>query len=191
MTLSAFEQFIAREENIGRLFEFIHGQLVEVMPGRTRYSEMAQVLAFAVRLFCRERGLPCHTSGGDGAYRIQGHVLAPDFAFKRTSMSEDYPDPTPPEWAVEIISPTDKAADIREKREIYRQASILLWEIYPQTGSVDVYAPGQPPRIYSPQRNQVNNAGADSAAGLHPGLVSQFASAPPPARPHRSSFLPG
>jgi Uma2 family endonuclease len=109
----------------------------------TRYSEIGHIIAEAVRRFCREHGIRYHTSGGDGAYSIGGHVVAPDFAYKTTPMSEDYPDPVPPAWAVEIISPTDKAGEIRQKRRIYQQAGIPLWEIYPQTRSVDVYVPGQ------------------------------------------------
>lgn len=50
---------------------------------------------------------------------------------------------------VEIISPTDTAEIIRRKREIYRAAKILLWEIYPQDQSVDVYTPGEAARTYS------------------------------------------
>lgn len=143
-TLQEFEDFIARPENSDRLFEFINGEIVEILPGRTRYSEIGHILSFAVRLFCEEHNLPCHTSGEAGAYRVRGNVVAPDFAYKRTPMSDDYPDPVAPEWIVEIISPTDKATDIREKRQIYQQTGLLLWEIYPQTQSVDIYAPGQP-----------------------------------------------
>ncbi|MFO7321548.1 MAG: Uma2 family endonuclease [Chloroflexota bacterium] len=68
----------------------------------------------------------------------------PDFAYKPTPMSDEYPDPDPPLLAVEIVSPTDTANVIRAKREIYRQANILYWELYPQSRSIDVYAPGKP-----------------------------------------------
>jgi len=143
-TLDEFERFIAQPENEDRLFELLDGEIVEVSPGRTRNSEYRDLIAVAVHIFCRAHNLPCHTSGGDGAYAIQGHVLAPDFAYKPTPMSNEYPDPVPPLWVVEVISPTDKASDIRKKRRIYRQAGILLWEMYPQEIQIDVYAPGKP-----------------------------------------------
>jgi len=149
VTLEDFSRFVGQPENAGRLFELINGEISEVSPGRTSISQYGHILAFEVRLFCRDQGLPCHTSGGDGAYAIQGNVVAPDFAYKRTPMSDVYPDPEPPEWAVEIISPTDTAAEIRDKREIYRRAGILLWEMYPSSRSIDVYVPGQPVRVYS------------------------------------------
>jgi Uma2 family endonuclease len=141
-----FQAYIARAENNDKLFELIDGTIVEAFPGRTRNSELGHRIAVAVHNFCRQHGIPCHTSGGDGAYRVGENVVAPDFAYKRTPMSDDYPDPVPPEWAVEVISPTDKAFDIRAKRQIYREAGILLWEIYPQAQSIDVYAPNQPAR---------------------------------------------
>jgi Uma2 family endonuclease len=145
-TFEDFQQFVSLPENEDRLFEFINGEIIEVSPGRTRNSEYGHEIAFAVRLFCRERDIPCHTSGEQGAYNVQGHVVAPDFAYKRTPMSKEYPDPVAPEWAVEVISPTDKAGEIRAKREIYQAAGILYWEMYPDLERIDVYAPGQPAR---------------------------------------------
>ena len=145
-TIEEFQEFVARPENTDRLFELINGEIVEKMPGRTSNSELSYNLAFEVKSFCKARNLLCHISGEAGAYAVHGHVVAPDFAFKTTSMSDDYPDPEPPLWAVEIISPTDKAIDIRTKRDIYIEAGILYWEMYPDLKRVDVYAPGQPVR---------------------------------------------
>jgi len=146
VALQGYQNFVSQPENVGRLCELINGEIIEVSPRRTSNSFLGHLVAVAVHLFCREHNLPCHTSGGDGAYWIDGHVLAPDFAYKQTSMQDTYPDPEPPLWVVEIISPTDKAADIREKRQIYLEAGILLWEIYPQSRSIDVYTPHQPVR---------------------------------------------
>jgi Uma2 family endonuclease len=144
--IDEFRKFVNLPENSELMFELIDGEIIEVSPGRTSNSEIRDILAFEVRLFCRELDIPCHTSGGDAAYDILGHVIAPDFAYKRTPMSEEYPDRVAPEWAVEVISPTDKAPDIRAKRQIYIQAGILYGELYPKSQSIDVYAPGEPPR---------------------------------------------
>ena len=143
-TFEDFQQFAALPENEDRLFEFINGEIIEVLPEPTWYSELGHKLTFPVYLLCKSRNIPCYTSGEQGTYRIQGHVVVPDFAYKHTPLSKDYPDPVAPEWAVEIISPTDKAGKIRAKREIYQAASILYWEIYPDLERIDVYAPGQP-----------------------------------------------
>jgi Uma2 family endonuclease len=141
-----FVAFVQHPENEGRLFEFINGEIIEVSPGRTLISEYRDIIAFAVRLFCRENNIPCHTSGEAGAYRIGDNTVVPDFAYKPTRMSDQYPDPVPPLWVVEVISPTDKAPEIRNKRNIYIDAGILLWELYDDTRSIDVYEPGKPKR---------------------------------------------
>ena len=124
--------------------ELINGEIIEKKSYSTRNSEFALILASLVRPFCRANGLPCPISGEAGTYDIQGSVVAPDFAYKRTPMSSEYPDPVAPEWAIEVISPTDKAPDIRKKRQIYIRAGILYWQMYPESESIDVYTLGQP-----------------------------------------------
>lgn len=143
-TLAQFQDYVVLPEHQGQLFELINGEIIPVSPGRTRDSQITHLLAVAIYPFCQAHHLPCYTSSGEGAYLIDGNIVAPDFAYKTTPMSEEYPDPTPPLVVVEVISPTDKASDIRDKREIYLKAMILYWEMYPQTQSVDVYAPGKP-----------------------------------------------
>lgn len=148
ITLEYFKQFVEQPENAGRLFELINGEIVEKMPGRTSNSQIHDIIVAEVRPFCKANGLPCYTASADGAFDILGQVYAPDFAYKRTPMSNEYPDPIAPLWAVEIVSPTDKVGEIRKKRQGYRAARILLWEIYPDEKSVDVYAPDQPVKTY-------------------------------------------
>lgn len=143
MTIREFQDFVEQPENSDDLFEMIYGEITKVSPGRTRNSSFPFTLAFKVQSFCQSRDLPCYISGADGAYALHGHVVAPDFAYKRTPMRDEYPDPEAPLWVVEIISPTDKAPDIRRKRQIYLNAGLLYWEMYPQAESIDVYTPGQ------------------------------------------------
>jgi Uma2 family endonuclease len=138
--------FARLPENSDQEFEFIYGEIVKKSPGCTTNSEFSVKLDRKVYPFCIQHNIPCHVSVGDGAYRIQGHIVAPDFAFKKTPMIDEYPDPVAPEWAVEVISPTDEPELIRAKREIYVEAGILYWEIYPLSRKVDVYAPGKPLR---------------------------------------------
>ena len=148
VTLETFKQFVEQPENADRLFELVNGEIVEVMPGRTSNSQIHSILAAEVRPFCKAHGIPCYTTNADGAFNVLGQVYAPDFAYKQTPMSNEYPDPIAPLWAVKIISPTDKVGEIRKKREGYRAAQILYWEVYPDEQSVDVYTPGQPMKTY-------------------------------------------
>lgn len=148
MSISEFAQYVELPENAERRLELIDGEVVEMAPGRTWFSGVGKILTYRVYAFCDSHNLPCYVSGGDGDYDIGGHVICPDFAYKTTPLSKDYPDPAPPLWAVEVISPTDKARDIRRKRQIYQEAGILLWEMYDTVQRVDVYAPGQPVREF-------------------------------------------
>ncbi|MBI1256142.1 MAG: hypothetical protein GC204_01605 [Chloroflexi bacterium] len=147
-TIEDFVQFALQPENSEREFELVNGEIIEKMPGRTSNSQIHDIIVAEVRPFCKTHDIVCYTSSADGAFNVQGNAVAPDFAYKRTPMSDDYPDPVAPLWAVEIISPTDKAVDIRKKRAIYLAAGILLWEIYPEDHLVDVYAPEQPVHTY-------------------------------------------
>jgi len=142
-TVEEFVDFVAQHENGHSWFELIDGEIIEVSPGRTRYSELGQRITGAVYIFCNDKPIPFHSSGSEGAYQIGEHVVAPDFAYKRTAMSEEYPDPVPPLWAIEIISPTDKPRDVRNKRKVYIDAGILLWEVHYPSRRIDVYAPGK------------------------------------------------
>jgi Uma2 family endonuclease len=112
-TMEEFKEFVSRPENADRLFELINGEIIELTPGRTRNSGFGILVAAAVLTFCRQHKLPCYISGADGAYDINGNTVAPDFAYKRTPLSDDYPDPNPPLWVLEVVSPTDKAPDLR------------------------------------------------------------------------------
>ena len=145
ITVEEFREIVARPENADHLYELINGEMIEKTPGRTSTSQYPLRLASKVIAHCEVKSLPCHVSGTDGAYQIDKHVIIPDFTCKRTPMSDEYPDLDAPLWVVEVISPTDEAANIRNKRHIYQQAGILLWEVYLDTREVDVYAPGEPP----------------------------------------------
>jgi hypothetical protein len=86
-TIEDFQEYMARSESSDRLFELINGMILEKLPGTTRNSEFSLIVASFVRPFCRAHNLLCHISGGDGAYHIDGHVVAPDFAYKSSPMS--------------------------------------------------------------------------------------------------------
>jgi len=148
MTIEEFIVFAHLSENADRRLEFIDGEIVEFFPGSPAYSQIATILAAHVYNFCQQHNLPCHISGSKGPYGINSNVVTPSFAYKPTEMSDEYPDPNPPLWVSETIFPTEKAVDVRNKREIYNHAGILLWEIYYPSRRVDVYAPGQPPKTY-------------------------------------------
>src|SRR5258708_15137917 len=148
MTIEAFIAFALLPENAERNFEFVNGEIIENMLGSTENSGIAANLVFETRLYCQINELPCFVSTGDGAYRIGQNIIAPNFAYKPTSLTKEYPDPEPPLWVAEVISPSDKVPEITGKRRKYIEAGILFWEIYPDERLIDVYAPGKPLATY-------------------------------------------
>jgi Uma2 family endonuclease len=69
--------------------------------------------------------------------------VAPDVAYKPTPFTGEDAAPEPPTFVMEMVTPTYPVMDIQRKRLIYVQATILYWEVYPDTQTIDVYAPGQ------------------------------------------------
>jgi Uma2 family endonuclease len=73
-------------------------------------------------------------------------VLAPDIGFVRADrlpedMSEHYV-PFAPDLAVEVLSPSNKPAEIVEKVDLYlRYGTRMVWVIYPGEQRVQVYRP--------------------------------------------------
>jgi Uma2 family endonuclease len=55
-----------------------------------------------------------------------------------------------PDLAVEIVSPSESAADVREKvRDYLAAGTALVWVIYPRTQEVIVHTPDGLARTYS------------------------------------------
>lgn len=148
MTIDEFITLALLPENAERNLEFVNGEILEKMPGTTENSGIGANLVFETRLYCQINNLPCFVSTGDGAYRIGDNTLAPDFAYKPTPLTNVYPDPEPPLWVAEVISPNDKVHDINAKRRKYVEAGILYWELYPDERLIDVYAPSKAMATY-------------------------------------------
>ncbi len=81
-------------------------------------------------------------------------VVKPDVSFIRT---ERMPPPEehdrisrmPPDFAVEVVSPGDRRADIQDKIRRYQAAGVpLLWYVAPEKRTVTVYALGAEPVVF-------------------------------------------
>ena len=92
-------------------------------------------------------------SGEEGGYIITRNpdsVVAPDLAFVRNERVRATPrrgfSPALPDLAVEVMSPSNSAADIEEKIRLYLEAGIpLVWWARPETRTVSVHRLGREP----------------------------------------------
>ena len=132
----------AREK---RLCELVDGVLVEKAMG-LRESLLAMALAGFLRAFVKPRKLGM-VAGEAGMMRpASGLIRIPDVSFiswdhisGRRVPSAPIPD-LYPDLAVEILSASNTAAEMRRKCQEYFQAGArLVWLIDPETRTVEVY----------------------------------------------------
>jgi len=133
------------EERENRLFELVDGILVEKTMG-IRESILAVVLSTALRNYLTGKQLGTVTAP-DGTMRLApGLVRIPDVAFiswdrfpNRQVQATPIPD-LAPDLAVEVLSPSNTAAEMRRKLHDYFTAGCpLVWFVDPETRTATIY----------------------------------------------------
>lgn len=142
-TIEEYEQL---PEDEGYRDELVRGRLVrEPVPGNEHGMVQAN-LAAELRQYVREHDL--------GVVRVEtGYVLStkpatvrcPDVSFiardrlPAEGLPRGFPR-IPPDLAIEIVSPSNTAADVQERVEEYFEAGVRqVWIVYPRTGKVAVH----------------------------------------------------
>jgi Uma2 family endonuclease len=88
-----------------------------------------------------------YVTGEAGGYEVDGERYAPDVAFISTKPVQTGYNPTPPELAVEVLSPSDSPSDLAKKIEHYLRAGTVVWAVYPEESKVRVHVPGKPVQL--------------------------------------------
>lgn len=138
-----YEAYISRPENADKIFELIDGEIVEKMPSYEPSHIAGWILTFVnMYLLQNDRGF---TTTADGGYRMpNGDVLIPDVGYiSKIRMPEHTPRevPVPPDFAVEVKSPTDRKREMRRKAEKYLEyGTRLVWLVFPDEQQVEVYS---------------------------------------------------
>jgi Uma2 family endonuclease len=140
-------------------YEIIDGVRVELPPMSAKSSVLASRLAHLINLFSMPARL------GEAHPEIlfklpldRDRNRRPDVAFvsyARWPKDRSLPDTNAwdvlPELCVEVVSPTDRAEEVREKVEEYFEAGVrLVWVIYPRLRVVDVFESRVTGRILRP-----------------------------------------
>ncbi|HRF94486.1 MAG TPA: Uma2 family endonuclease [Aggregatilineales bacterium] len=91
-----------------------------------------------------------HVTGEAGGYQIGfGERYAPDVAFvskdKQAEVATSGYNDVPPDLAVEVEFPSDLASEKRLRYKVtnYLNAGTVVWVVYPETKTVEIYVPGQ------------------------------------------------
>ena len=152
--LSAQEFWQLPATDTGR--ELVRGEVIETMPPGGRHGAIAVVLAMLLRRWTQRIG--GGYVGVEAGY-VLGHapdtVRGPDVSYVRAARIP--PGGVPegfwtlaPDLAVEIVSPSETADEVREKvRDFLTAGTTLVWTIYPRTGEVVVHTADGLARTYS------------------------------------------
>jgi Uma2 family endonuclease len=147
ITVEQFMRFIALPQNADRLFEYVGGEIAEVVTNYRASLIAARILGRMIA-FVESKGLG-YVSGEAGGYVVGEHRYLPDVAFISKTRQPEPPDvaynPNPPDLAVEVLSPTDKPGRVRTKIANYLLAETVVWVVDPEAQEIEVYTPGKAP----------------------------------------------
>ena len=132
--------------------ELIRGVLCETMPTGQRHGTIVMNLGGELRNYIKPRRLGTLVGSDAGVLveRDPDTVREPDIAFtsvERMPLGDDldtYAEAIP-DLVVEVVSPNDKPPEVREKARMWLSHGVrLVWVVYPETRSVDVYQADAP-----------------------------------------------
>lgn len=139
-------------------YELIRGVLREVAPCSMKPSMIGVNISGPLYVYLRSHSHKVgFLSGADGGFvlsRDPATMVAPDVGFIRAERLPDGVDftgfcPFPPDFAVEVMSPSERSRDMAEKIALYQEAGVpLVWWVKPDKRAVTVYRAGAQPRDY-------------------------------------------
>lgn len=135
-------------------YELLDGRLVEVIPAGGEASDVGFVIGFHLGSHVRPRrlGRLYNAEGGFVLFPGRDLVRAADVAFVRADRLPPRPQRRgflrlAPDLVVEVVSPSDRIADVVEKAMMWLDAGVrLVWVVDPDERSVTVYGPDRVPR---------------------------------------------
>lgn len=146
LTIAEFES-----ETREGLWELIDGEPVEVTPSSDRSSWIAGEVLYHFRAYLENHpiGRAFPADAGFVLFADRNTVRAPDAAFVRFDRLPELTEafvPIPPDLAVEVISPTDRLADVLSKASMYLQAGVpLVWVIDPRKHTATIFRQDEGP----------------------------------------------
>ena len=136
---------LLRTPGLGRC-ELVRGELIMMTPAGFEHGRIVSRIGARLEDFVEEQRLGIVT-GAETGFQIGRHpdtVRAPDVAFIRAERVSAEPMmgffPGPPDLAVEVLSPNDRADEVLAKVQDWLAAGCrAVWVIDPATQTVSVY----------------------------------------------------
>ena len=149
VTVEEFNEFILRPENIDRNFEYIGGEIFEVV-SNSYPSEIASRIIGFLFMFLSSHNIG-RLTGADGGYIIAGERYIPDAAYisyiKQPKPCREAYNPNAPDLTIEVLSPSNDDDKMRVKVTNYLLVSVIIWVVNPETREIEVYKPGHKVKI--------------------------------------------
>ena len=144
----------------GSRYELSRGELVPMTPVGIRHAAVVSKLIRLLGDYVEKHGLGI--TGPEGGFYLSRNpdtLRAPDVAFiskERLKEVGGIPEKFanfPPDLAVEVLSPDDKASEITRKVEEYLAAGVpLVWIVDPGTQTITVYRSLQDVKVLTPDQ---------------------------------------
>jgi Uma2 family endonuclease len=143
------EEFMAADLGEGT-FELVRGEVIEVPPTMPEHGRVVINVGYVLESFGRQSSYGfCLAESAVATERDPDTVRGPDVSFysharwPRSQVGRTLP-PVPPDLAVEIVSPSNRAGKLLRKVGEYLDAgAAMVWVVYPRRRRVAVYRPGE------------------------------------------------
>lgn len=153
LSVSEFDAWVHEAENLDTPYEYIGGEIVEVV-SNSKSSKIASIIGGFIAVYVVQNDLG-HTTGADGGYQVGDERYIPDTGFiskqRMSQMESASYISIAPDLALEVISPTDSQRQITIKVANYLVAKTTVWLVYPDDKEIEIYQPDQPVRKLTEQ----------------------------------------
>lgn len=162
-----------------RLCELVDGTLVEKPVGYWEGAIAARIIVLlAAFVDPRDLGM---ISGADSTLRMKsGRIRLPDVSFVAKARLPQTREPIPilaPDLAIEVLSESNTAAEMRQKlAEYFQSGTRLAWLVDPETRSVAVYTSPEEPVSTVPETGTLD--GGTVLPGLQIRVADLFLNVP-------------
>jgi Uma2 family endonuclease len=142
-TLTTVEQFEQLPQEDGVRYELKDGELVRMANAKYRHEKTKAMILRALVPYVLEK--PVGEVHAEMSFALSSsRVYVPDVSFVSNEAAAkadlDHIFQGPPDVAIEVVSESESALDLREKIEDYLNAgSRAVWAFYPKVRVIDVY----------------------------------------------------
>ncbi len=150
ISAEGFLEIVGSPEYVDRIVELVEGEIIQMPKPTGLHGQITMLFGAKIFNFATEKKLGIVTAAEtgfilarnpDGRDTVRGLDIAFLSSARAPAALPDSLVEVAPDLAVEVISPSNKAADTHRKiRQLLAAGTQLVWIVYPGTRTVDVYS---------------------------------------------------